>query len=138
MNGPSVTARGPQVAVAWFTKLRGEKAQVSLTFSTDGGTTYGLPFVVDESEPIGRPDVEFLADGSVVVVWIATVDGAAALRARRFFPGGSSQAAITVAEVDPSRGSGFPTLAAVGDGALVTWTDTEGEGRVRAVVLELE
>ncbi len=133
-----MTARGPQVAVAWFTKLRGQKAQVSLSLSTDRGVTYGEPWAVDEVEPIGRADVTFLADGSIAVLWMATSEGGAVLRVRRYLPDGSQQDPVTITELNPSRSSGFPTLSAFGDGALVTWTDTEDEGRVRTVLLELK
>ena len=59
VNGPSVSADGRKVAVAWFTAAK-ETPRVKVIFSTDAGATFGQPIQVDEANPVGRVDVSIL------------------------------------------------------------------------------
>ena len=138
MNGPSLATRGPQVAVAWFTKAREGKAQVRWALSRDAGKTFATPRIVDADAPLGRADVGFLDDGSVVVSWLAgtRADETAEVRVRRYPASGEPDAPVVVATVAAARASGFPRLAALGDRALVAWTDTAGPS-IRVALLTL-
>lgn len=118
-----MSARGSQVAVTWFTKGSQDKPEVRLAISTDAGVNFATPMTVDDAEPIGRPDITHLADGSLVVVWLGRVGDAGQLRARRFGVDGSAGEPITVGPMQPSRRSGFPQVAAIAGGAVVAWTD---------------
>ncbi|MBI2403747.1 MAG: exo-alpha-sialidase, partial [Gemmatimonadetes bacterium] len=69
VNGPSLSAAGDTVAIAWFTAPE-EQRRVSVAFSTDAGATWGAPIRVDDGRPVGRVDLEMLADGSALVSWL--------------------------------------------------------------------
>ncbi|MFQ5719242.1 MAG: redoxin domain-containing protein, partial [Acidobacteriota bacterium] len=133
VNGPAVAAGAgdpSRVAVAWFTAAHNEPA-VNIAFSTDSGEHFGPPVRVDDGRPIGRVSVRIDTGGDAIVAWIeATPDGpapGAALRARRVqaAPGAEPTAgpAVEIAQVSPSRASGFPRLALEADRLIAAWTD---------------
>jgi hypothetical protein len=96
--------------------------------SSDSGETFATHRVVDADGPLGRADVAFLTDGSVVVLWVASPDddGTAEVRVRRYPASGEPAPAVVVTKISGTRASGFPRLVAYGDGALVAWTITDG------------
>lgn len=108
------------------------------TLSRDAGKTFDPPRVVDSESPLGRADVAFLNDGSVVVLWVAGAgdDEKAEVRVRRYPAVGDPDDPIVVTRIAASRASGFPRLASFGDRALVAWTDTDGPS-IRVALLEL-
>jgi hypothetical protein len=53
VNGPSVSADGKRVAVAWFTATK-ETPRVKVVFSSDAGATFASPILVDEGRPVGH------------------------------------------------------------------------------------
>lgn len=118
-----MSARGSQVAVTWFTMGSQDKAEVLLAISTDAGVSFGNPIVVDDTAPLGRPDVTHLADGSLLVVWLGQAEKTGQLFARRFGVDESASEPVTVGPMQLSRRSGFPQVAAIDDGAVVAWTD---------------
>ena len=72
INGPAISARGQNVAVAWFTG-KDNQAHTFVAFSTDGGRTFGPADRVDTGVSIGRVGVQLLDDGSAAVTWIESV-----------------------------------------------------------------
>ena len=118
-----MSARGSQVAVTWFTMGSQNKAEVLLAISTDAGVSFGSPIVVDDTAPLGRPDVTHLADGSLLVVWLGQVGKTGQLSARRFGVDGSASEPTTIGPMRLARRSGFPQVAAIDGGAVVAWTD---------------
>ncbi|MGH7721089.1 MAG: sialidase family protein [Gemmatimonadaceae bacterium] len=124
VNGPSVSARGEQVAVAWFTGSR-DTARVQVAFSGDGGATFGHAFRVDGGTPEGRVDVELDERGAALVSWVERIGGEGAeVRIRRVDPNGEMGEPLTVAASSAARASGFPRMAATGEGrdVILAWT----------------
>ncbi|MGD2134850.1 MAG: sialidase family protein [Gemmatimonadales bacterium] len=136
VNGPQLSARGDTVAIAWYTAPR-QEARVQAAFSTDGGATWGAPIPIDDGDPLGRVDVEFLADGTALVVWLERTAEAAEVRARRVSLDGGADDSWPVAVTGESRGSGFPRMSRVGSGVVVAYTLPGEEGGVRVVAVEL-
>lgn len=137
VNGPAISARGPDVAVAWFT-APDDRARVNVAFSGDRAATFGAPLRVDTGGPAGRVDVVMLDDGSALATWIERSAGGARILSRRVEPDGTMGAPVPLAPTDAGRASGFPRIARLGpDRLMVAWTDTAGEGRVRVAVLPL-
>ncbi|MEW5927626.1 MAG: sialidase family protein [Gemmatimonadota bacterium] len=131
VNGPQVSARGDDVAVAWFTGAR-DTARVRVAFSRDAGATWSAPVRVDDGDPAGRVDVELLEDGAALVSWIErTGGGAAEVRARRVSAGGARGAASTVAATGGERASGFPRMARSGGEVVFAWTAPGDPSTVR-------
>ena len=138
VNGPSMAARGADVAVAWFA-APDNRSQVKVAFSHDGAATFGPPVRLDAGRPIGRTDVVLLDDGSALVTWLEAGDGAAAIVSRRVGPAGSLGPTVTLAATDAARASGFPRVARLGaDRLMLAWTDPEGDGRLRVSIFGLE
>lgn len=122
VNGPSISARGDRVAVAWFTGAR-DTARVKVAFSDDGGATFAAPIVVDGGNPAGRVDVELLDDTRAAVTWIERTGGdTAEVRLREVRADGTAGDAITVATTSGRRASGFPRMVRARDELVFAWT----------------
>ena len=117
INGPAVTAKARDVAVAWFTAATGE-GQAFVAFSHDAGRTFDCPIRIDEGSTTGHVDAELLADGSVAVSWTEFVNKQSQVRLRRVEASGSLSPALTVGV---TMGMQYPRLAQGRDELLVTW-----------------
>jgi hypothetical protein len=124
VNGPALSARGRNVAMAWFTMKDG-KGHAAVSFSKDAGRTFGSPIALADSDTLGRVDVALLPDGSAVASWIEVVEKRSELRIRRVEPGGARSAAVTVAPLEAGRSSGYPRLAVHGNELLLAWVARE-------------
>jgi hypothetical protein len=125
VNGPSMSASGDRVALAWFAAPE-SKAHVSVAFSTDAAASFGAPVRVDGGNPMGRVDVELLADGSALVGWIEQLESGAQFRARRVWPDGRRGDALTIASLAASRASGYPRIARSGERLVFAWVGARG------------
>ena len=134
VNGPMLSARGRDVAIAWFT-VTGEQGRAFVAFSQDAGRNFGAPIRLDDSGSLGRVDVEVMPDGSAVASWIEFADERAQFRVRRIERSGARGAAMTVSPIAGSRASGYPRLAANGDEIVFAWTESaDGGTQVRTAV----
>jgi hypothetical protein len=121
VNGPAISARGREVAVAWFT-AKDDQGHTFVAFSHDAGRTFGTPVHVDEAGSLGRVGVELLNDGSAIVTWVESSSQRSSFSARRIGDGGRRGPRSAVAE---SSGTRHPRLVRVGDDVLFAWTATE-------------
>jgi len=134
VNGPAIAARGDRVVVAWYTGAT-EAGAVRVAFSRDGGATFADPVAVDETRPAGRVDVILDEGGDAIVCWLdddETAPDGGAVRVCRVGNRGEIGPPVKIADASTSRATGFPRLAAVGDGVLVVWTADGEETRLRA------
>lgn len=69
VNGPAVAALDERVAVVWFTGVD-DVGAVKLAFSDDSGKSFAAPTRIDFGDALGRVDILFLEDGSVLVTWL--------------------------------------------------------------------
>lgn len=122
VNGPMLSARGRDVAIAWFTGVD-DPGRAYVAFSKDAGRTFASPTRVDDVATLGRVDVELMPDGSAVATWIELVDRRATFMARRIKPDGTRGAAVKVADMATSRSSGYPRVALSGDELVFAWTE---------------
>lgn len=137
VNGPSVSADGRRVAVAWFTAAN-DAPKVKISFSDDAGATFGQPIRVDDATPVGRVDVLMLTDGSALVSWLESAGKGGEIKVRRISPDGSRNQPVTVADSSVARASGFPQMARAGKEIVFAWTDPGAPSRVRTAVGRLE
>jgi hypothetical protein len=127
VNGPSVDARGQQVAVAWFTGA-GDVPRAVVAFSRDGGAFFQEAVRVDGGDPVGRVDVVLEEDGSALATWIERMGEGAELRVRRVHADGAMGEPLVIARTSGARSAGFPRVVALGPGELLAaWTDVAGE-----------
>ena len=129
VNGPALSARGRDVAVAWF-MAKDDRPQSFLAFSSDAGRTFGSPVRLDDEASLGRVDVELLPDGSALASYVEFARQRAGFRVRRVTRSGERSAPMTVAGVVGNRTSGLPRMALHGDQLLFAWVDRDGGSSV--------
>ena len=127
VNGPALSARGRDVAIAWFSAV-GDQGHVY------AGATFGPPVRIDEVGAVGRVDVELLADGSAAVTWIEFADQRSTFRIRRAQRDGSRSASLAVSAIAGGRSSGYPRLARRGNELIFAWVDAGDTPQVRTAV----
>jgi hypothetical protein len=134
VNGPAVDVRGSHVAVAWFTGAN-DKPRVRLARSSDGARNFSAPVDVSIIRPIGRVDVVTNDEGAAIVSWLRrSTPTEAELCVREVAADGSAGPVHVVAQMTPSRPSGFPQMQRDGERLILAWTDTSGEqSAVRSV-----
>jgi hypothetical protein len=127
VNGPALSARGRQAAVAWFT-VKNDQGQAYAALSNDAGRTWGAPVRLDDAVSLGRVAVEVLDDGSAVATWVEYSDGRSQLRMRRVEASGARSEAVSVADgIEGGSASGFPRLARHEDELVFAWTESAVE-----------
>jgi len=134
VNGPMLSARGRDVAIAWFTAV-GNQPRAFAAFSKDAGRTFGSPIRLDDAESLGRVDIELLPDGSAVASWIEFADQRAQFRVRLVERSGATSPAVTVSGLDGGRASSYPRIARHGDELVFAWTESaDGRSQVQTAV----
>ena len=136
VNGPALSAKGRDVAIAWFTAV-GDEGHVYAAFSSDAGDTFGPPVRIDDVGAVGRVDVELLPDGSAAVTWIEFTNQRSEFRIRRAERNGSRSASLAVSAISSGRSSGYPRLARRGDELIFAWTEAGDTPLVRTAVARL-
>jgi hypothetical protein len=137
VNGPSLSAAGDAVVIAWFTAPE-EESMVLVSFSADGGISFGEPVRVDDGRPQGRVDIELLDDGSALVMWLERVGEEGEVRARRVRRSGEAGPSWLIAETSPTRRSGFPRMVRVSEDIVFAWTLVGENGGVRVARARIE
>jgi hypothetical protein len=137
VNGPMLSARGPNVVLAWFT-VNDEQGRAFIAFSQDAGRSFGAPIRVHDAGALGRVDVELADDGSAIASWIELADQGAQFRVRRVERSGTRSSSMTVSSLVGGRASGYPRIALSGDDIVFAWTDEAQRGsRVQTAVARL-
>ncbi len=128
VNGPSISADGDNVAVAWFTAA--VDPVVNVAVSLDSGSNFSAPIEIVRSETLGRAAVAWLDDGDVAVSWLESADPAfSAVKARRVFADGSLGPVRLVANT--ASGLSVPQMQRHGNELVFAWTEAkEGGSRV--------
>lgn len=132
VNGPRVAAEGNNLAVVWFTSPE-KNAQVNVSFSNDGGATFSAPVKVDDGKAIGRVDIEFLNEKTVMVSWME----GAAIKAAKVYSNGRKEPSAIIASSTESRSSGFPQMTKSDNEIIFAWTD-EKEKKIKVTSLLLK
>ena len=136
VNGPAITAKGNQVAAAWFTATRGTP-QVKIAFSTDAGATFGEPVMVSQGITSGRVGISGLGNGNVVVSWMEIRDEKAQVMMASYNPQGILLKKVQVAETSAARASGFPVITCIGNEVYMSWTETGEKTLVKTAKINL-
>jgi hypothetical protein len=136
VNGPSISAEGRRVAVAWYTDA-GDAARVKVAFSEDAGVTFSGPVQVDDGDAMGRVDVLVMLDGSALVCWMSGTTEGGAIKARRVRTDGALGPVSVVAKTDVSRSSGFPRMARLGEDIYFAWTEFAKPTRVHTATARI-
>ncbi|MCH7764611.1 MAG: exo-alpha-sialidase [Candidatus Marinimicrobia bacterium] len=130
VNGPVLAANGEQVAIAWYT-APDNNSKVNIAFSHDGGLTFSDPIRIDNGSPIGRTDVVWLNNETILVSWLEEGTDTGELIIKSVNVDGRSKKVKSI-NVNSSRGSGYPKLAITGDFIFITWTEPGVDGGIRS------
>ena len=122
INGPALSARGSEVVAAWFT-VKNTQGQAWAAFSSNSGHTWGTPIRLDDTQSLGRVDVDMLDDGSAVATWVELADNQRQFRLRRIEPSGAKSPGVTITDLAGSSASSFPRMALVEGELVFAWTD---------------
>lgn len=137
VNGPALAAKKDQIALLWFTGSE-DTARVYLSFSQDGGKTFGPRFRIDEGQALGRVDVELTETGTACTTWLEKTEGGAEIRFKEVSPEGKVLLNQRLVTTSPSRDSGFPVLLHSGKNTfLLAYTALEDNGKSRVRCLKL-
>ena len=135
VNGPAIAAQEDEVAAAWFTAAD-EMPRVRFARSRDGGRSFEPALDIDTIGAFGQADVVLLENSTAVVTWWRRAEGnRTALVFRTLSREGVLGPITTIAENAVAQPVDVPEAVATGAGLLVTWTDSEGRGRVRAALV---
>jgi hypothetical protein len=136
VNGPAIAADGKEVAAAWF--AGGPPApHVRVSFSRDGGRTFGAPIDVDDGAPAGRVDVILIEQGAALVSWIEDTAAGSEIRVRRVTAASRRDPSRRVAASSNARAAGFPQMARSGRRVVFSWTDPSTPRRVRTAEIPI-
>jgi hypothetical protein len=135
VNGPALSARGRQVAAAWFAAPN-DDGRAFAAFSQDAGKTWGNAIRLDDQGSLGRVDIEMLDDGSAIASWMEFAGGRSHFKVRRVTSSGQKSPAVDVPTA--VRASGYPRMTRAGSELILAWTESEGGQQVKAAVGRLK
>ena len=125
VNGPAVSAYEDAAAVAWFTGAD-DIAAVKVAFSDDEGRSFADTSRIDTGNPIGRVDIEMLANGTAIVSWVEWIDGEEALMICHV----DKKSGCTAPEVFATNAGlasiNFPKMARLDQEIYIAWTQPDG------------
>ena len=131
VNGPSISASGDEVVVAWWTGAT-EEGAVRAVRSHDGGATFTATIDIDIDGSLGRVESILLPSGDTLIMWHDTRGDDAALVLRRLHADGTLGSVHTITDVSVGRLSGFPRAALHATDLWLTCT-TAGNAATRSV-----
>lgn len=136
VNGPSLSANGSTVALAWFTEAL-EQPHVSVVLSRDGGRTFSRPTQVSGEKSLGRVQAAALPDGGALVSWVESVELGTELRLRRIAADGKAGEAWTVVPSSAFAVRTYPRMAYADGEITIAWTDAATPARLMTATLKL-
>jgi len=141
VNGPAISTIGNNAAVGWFTGAGG-KNKVQVSFSKNGGASFGKARRIDSGNPLGRVDIDWLSDQRAVVTWLEKTAEGARIQLRTIHRNGRKGAAHLLMETSAERASGFPIIARDSNGLLLSVTEVGAMKKTRVctyrIILPLE
>ncbi len=138
VNGPKAISRENLLAIAWYTAAE-NKPQVKLIFSEDNGESFSAPVLIDKGATIGRVDVDFIDNQTVLMSWVGSKDDHTALMCIKVNKNGPVGEAFEISKLDPSRASGFPQLEIFGGRAYFAWTEvSQDKTQVKSAYIDLD
>ncbi len=134
VNGPRIAGNGDQLALVWFSAAQ-NSPRVQLIFSTDGGRTFGNPIRIDRGTPLGRVEVVWVNDSTVMVSWLEKEESEVFIMAAKVSVNTGSREDFLISKTDESRSSGFPRMSRIHSGVLFAWTSVNGMKQVKTAWL---
>lgn len=121
VNAASAAAKDDRVAIAWYTESQ-DKPKVQLVYSSDGGSTFTKPVVLNTGDTLGYASTVLTGDGGAIVSWIEEGEKSARVMMRAVSPAGAPGPVLTVAE-GSQKSLGYPRLVRAGMETILTYGD---------------
>ena len=137
VNGPQISANGDKVTAVWFTGAN-DQSRSFMAQSFDGGLTFGEAEQIDGGSSMGRVGVLSTLDGSTWISWVSAGENPAKIYIRKVGDNGLDGDAHQVAEIDASRGSGFPKMAETENGILMSWTSPRPTSKINTILIQVD
>jgi hypothetical protein len=137
VHGPAIAAVGDQAVVAWYTEA-GNDPRVLVARSTDAGSRFGEPIVLDHGEAVQGRVALALDARQAWIAWFTEDASGQSLWLSRRSPDLSREYQRTqVAKLQGrGRATGYPQLALRSGTAYLAWTDVvAGMPQLRGVVI---
>lgn len=122
VNGPRSVVNGDEIGVTWFTMGEDGVAKVNFSVSKDDGKTYSAPLVIDEHN-LGRVDIVAF-EGDYYISYMDQSESGSEVKIAKISRGQIINT-HTIVQVAASRKTGFPRMALLPDGILITYTNVE-------------
>jgi len=136
VNGPSIDAIENDVAVAWFSEVKGTP-KVQVIFSQDGGATFGMPMRIDMNETLGRVGVVMLDKNKAAVCWMENIGDDTLIQVRSASSTGALGEVMTIAQTSSERASGFPQIALLEDELVIAWTSISEDKKTQLTTAKI-
>jgi hypothetical protein len=133
VNGPALSARGRELAAAWF-NAKGDEGHAFAAFSSDAGRSWSAPIRLDDSLSVGHVDIEMLDDGSAAATWVEFAGERQRFMVRRVNKDGTKSVAVLIAGDGAGRMSGYPRLAKHESDLIFAWSESGGGNQGTATV----
>ena len=139
VNGPALVAQENDVVATWFSGAGG-KAQIFFVRSSNGGKSFEERIRVGEGPVLGRVSALMYPDRSLFITWVREdADGKAMIVGRHITSKNEFSEVVNLADVSPTRASGFPKLLLSGSDTVLAWTDQLGSSaRVKTLLINIE
>ena len=139
VNGPALVAQDNDVVATWFSGAGG-KAQIFFARSSNGGKSFEERIRVGEGPVLGRVSALMYPDRSLFITWVREdADGKAMIVGRHITSKNEFSEVVNLADVSPTRASGFPKLLLSGSDTVLAWTDQLGpSARVKTLLINIE
>ncbi len=119
VNAASISAKGDNVAVAWYT-ASDDKARVELAFSPDSGSSFTKAVTVSTGASYGYASVAIDDAGGAYVSWLERGGDGAKVLARHVSNTGAMGPVVEVA-AGTRKNLGYPRLVRVGNETWIAW-----------------
>ncbi len=137
VNGPQISANGNSVVAVWFTGAE-DQSRSFMAQSVDGGLTFGEAEQIDDGSSMGRVGVLSTVEGSTWISWVSAGENPAKIYIRKVGADGPDGDAYEVAQIDASRGSGFPKMAETEMGILMSWTSPRPISKINTILIHVD
>jgi hypothetical protein len=131
-NAAAAAAKGDRVAIAWYTGAQNSPRQ-QIVFSSDSGTTFTKPVVLNSSRSFGYTSIA-LDDQGAVVSWLEQIGDNACIMARRISAAGVPGQLIQVAQ-GSRKSLGYPRILQAGNDTWVAWADSTRDAKIQTARL---
>ena len=135
VNGPMMDSIEDNIAIAWFTGAF-NKPVVKLSFSSNAGTTFMEPVIIDNEIPLGRVDVILSSPDYAWVSWMSKTEKWANLKIALVSKSKGIMENYIISDISPSRSVGFPQLTKLSNGMMLAWTEiNENKTSIRTMII---